>query len=243
MANTNNYAEQFSPDLLEILMQGTLTSPFITSNVKWVGARTFHFTQMSTTGFKNHSREGGWNKGKYTQTDVPFTCEHDRDIEFLVDKADVDETNATAKVENISKVFEQTQVAPETDALFFSKVAAKAQATDGYHSATKSTEWTKASTYSKLKTILSAGKLRRYKARGTLVAYVTSNIMDCLEQSTEFTRKIELTQIAEGGMGIETRVTEIDGCPVIEVIDDERFYDSFNFNPANGGFEPATGGA
>lgn len=64
MANTNNYAEQFSPDLLEILVQGTLTSPFITSNVKWVGARTFHFTQMSTTGFKNHSREGGWNKGK-----------------------------------------------------------------------------------------------------------------------------------------------------------------------------------
>ena len=170
MANTNNYAEQFSPDLLEILVQGTLTSPFITSNVKWVGARTFHFTQMSTSGFKNHNRNGGWNKGKYVQTDVPFTCEHDRDIEFLVDKADVDETNATAKVENISKVFEQTQVAPETDALFFSKVAAKAQATDGYHSSTKTSEWTKENAYSKLKTILSAGKLRRYKARGTLVA-------------------------------------------------------------------------
>lgn len=122
MANTNNYAEQFSPDLLEILVQGTLTSPFITSNVKWVGARTFHFTQMSTSGFKNHNRNGGWNKGKYTQTDVPFTCEHDRDIEFLVDKADVDETNSTARVENISKTFEQTQVAPETDALFFSRL-------------------------------------------------------------------------------------------------------------------------
>ncbi len=112
MANTNNYAEQFSPDLLEIIVQGTLTSPFITSNVKWVGARTFHFTQMSTSGFKNHNRNGGWNKGKYVQTDVPFTCEHDRDIEFLVDKADVDETNSTASVENISKTFEQTQVAP-----------------------------------------------------------------------------------------------------------------------------------
>ena len=65
--------------------------------------------------------------------------------------------------------------------------------------------------------------------------------MDCLEQSTEFTRKIELTQIAEDGIGIETRVTEIDGCPIIEVIDDERFYDNFNFNPDDGGFEPATG--
>ena len=195
MANTNNYAEQFSPDLLEILVQGTLTSPFITSNVKWVGARTFHFTQMSTSGFKNHNRNGGWNKGKYVQTDVPFTCEHDRDIEFLVDKADVDETNATAKVENISKVFEQTQVAPETDALFFSKVATKAQATDGYHSATKSTDWTKANAYSKLKTILSAGKLRRYKAKGTLVAYVTSHIMDCLNSQQSSLVRLSLHRL------------------------------------------------
>lgn len=242
MANTNNYAEQFSPDLLEILIQGTLTSPFITSNVKWLNAKTFHFTQMSTTGFKDHSRNGGWNTGEYLQTDKTFTCEHDRDIQFLVDKADVDETNATASVENISKVFEQTQVAPETDALFFSKVAQVAQNESGYSSSTAESDWTKETVFTKLKAILGAGKLRRYKARGTLVAYVTSHIMDCLEQSTDFTRKIELTQIAEGGMGIETRVTEIDGCPIIEVIDDERFYDSFNFNPANGGFEPATGG-
>lgn len=87
-----NYAEQWSPELLEILMQGTLTSPFVTSNVKWVGARTFHFTQMSVSGYKNHSRNGGWNRGSYAQTDVPYTVNHDRDVSFLVDKADVDET-------------------------------------------------------------------------------------------------------------------------------------------------------
>ena len=150
---------------------------------------------MSTSGFKNHNRNGGWNKGKYTQTDVPFTCEHDRDIEFLVDKADVDETNSTARVENISKTFEQTQVAPETDALFFSKVAAKAQATDGYHSSTKTSEWTKENAYSKLKTILSAGKLRRYKARGTLVAYVTSHIMDCLNSQQSSLARLSLHRL------------------------------------------------
>lgn len=115
-----NYAEQWSPELLEILMQGTLTSPFVTSNVRWLDAKTFHFTQMSTSGYKNHSREGGWNKGTYTQTDVPYTLTHDRDVEFMVDKADVDETNATASIQNISRVFEQTWVVPETDALFFS---------------------------------------------------------------------------------------------------------------------------
>lgn len=240
MANLN-YAEQWSPELLEILMQGTLTSPFITQNVRWLNAKTFHFTQMSTSGFKNHSRNGGWNKGEFNQTDVPFTVTHDRDVQFLVDKADVDETNATASVQNISRVFEQTQVVPETDALFFSKVAQTAKKTDGYNSETAVTDYTAENTFSKLKGFLGAGKLRRYKATGSLMMFVTSAIMDNLEMSKEFTRKIEMTQLAEGGLGIETRVTEIDGVPIVEVVDDERFYDEFNWEPAKGGFEPKTG--
>lgn len=233
-----NYAQTWNKDLLEILIQGTLTSPFVTSNVRWVGAKSFHFTQMSTSGYKNHDRKGGWNVGEYAQKDVPYTLTHDRDVEFLVDKADVDETNATASIHNISEVFEKTQVVPETDALFFSKIAQKAQKTEGYHSSTAASEYTKEKVYSKLKAILSKGKLRRYKAQGALIMYVTSAIMDALEQSTEFTRKIEMTQIAEGGMGIETRVTEIDGVPIMEVIDDERFYDAFDWEPENGGFQP-----
>lgn len=87
-----NYAEVWNPELLEIRIQETLSSPFITQNVRWLDAKTFHFTQMSTSGYKSHNRNGGWNTGKYVQTDVPFTLTHDRDVEFLVDKADVDET-------------------------------------------------------------------------------------------------------------------------------------------------------
>lgn len=233
-----NYAEQWSPELLEILMQGTLTSPFVTSNVRWLDAKTFHFTQMSTSGYKNHNRKGGWNTGTYDQKDIPFTLEHDRDVEFMVDKADVDETNATASIQNISRVFEQTWVVPETDALFFSKVAQAAQKTEGYHGATATATYTKAKVFGMLKDILAKGKLRRYKANGSLIMYVCSEIMDALEQSTEFTRKIEITQIAEGGMGIETRVTDIDGVPIMEVIDDERFYDAFDWEPEGGGFAP-----
>ena len=83
--------------------------------------------------------------------------------------------------------------------------------------------------------MLSAGKLRRYVGMGALIAYVNSTIMDLLEQSTDFTRKIEMTQIAEGGIGLETRITDIDGVTLIEVIDDERFYDKFDFTD---GFVP-----
>ena len=188
-----NYAEAWSPELLEILIQGTLTSPFVTDNVRWVGVKTFHFTQMSTTGFKNHSRKGGWNTGEYTQTDVPYTLAHDRDIAQM----------------NTGR------------SLVLSKVAQAAQGEEDYHSSTAAAGYTKAKVFGMLKDILSKGKLRRYKANGSLIMYVTSAIMDALEQSTEFTRKIEMTQIAEGGMGIETRVTDIDGVTVMEVIDDE----------------------
>ena len=187
---------------------------------------------------QNHNRKGGWNTGTYDQKDVPFTLEHDRDVEFMVDKADVDETNATASIQNISRVFEQTWVVPETDALFFSKVAQAAQKEEGYHGSTATSAYTKAKVFSMLKDILAKGKLRRYKANGSLIMYVRSEIMDALEQSTEFTRKIEMTQIAEGGMGIETRVTDIDGVPIMEVIDDERFYDAFDWEPEGGGFAP-----
>lgn len=233
-----NYAEVWSPDLLEIMEQESLTSPFVTTAVKWLDAKTFHFTQMSTSGYKSHNRNGGWNKGSFAQEDVPYTVSHDRDIEFLVDKADVDETNQTASIKNISKTFHKTQQVPEMDAYFFSKVATEAQKIEGYHSETAENTWTKENVFSKLKGMIGAGKLRRYVQKGALICYVRSFVMDLLEQSTDFTRKIEMTQIAEGGIGIETRVTDIDGVTIIEVIDDERFYDKFDFTD---GFMPVAG--
>lgn len=241
MPNTVNYAEVWQPELLEIVTQETLCTPFITQNVRWLDAKTFHFTQMAVSGFKTHSRNGGWNRGEFTQTDHPFIVTHDRDIEFLVDKADVDESNATASIQNIAKVFTRTQSAPEKDALFFSKVAATAEGLTGYHSETAAATITSANVFAHLKKCLASGKLRRYKAKGGLITYVTSAVMDALEQSTAFTRNIVVTQVADGGVGLETRVTDIDGVPVMEVIDDEVFYDAFNFTPEAGGFEPASG--
>lgn len=232
-----NYAESWSNELLEIRRQNSITSPFITQNVKWLNSKTFHFTLMGTSGYKNHSRAGGWNRGTYSQTDKTFTLTHDRDIEFLVDKADVDETNATASIQNISKVFEQTQASPETDALFFSKVTAQAKDSELYAN-TALGSYTKSNVFEKLKGMLKQGRLRAYKGNGSLIMYVNSTIMDLLEQSTAFTRKIEMTQISEGGIGLETRVTDIDGMTVMEVIDDDVFYDTFNFNGTNGGYEP-----
>lgn len=233
-----NYAEVWSPDLLEIMEQESLISPFVASNVKWLDAKTFHFTRMTTSGYKSHNRAGGWNKGLYEQFDHPFVVSHDRDISFLVDKGDVDETNKTASIKNVAKTFHKTQQVPESDAYFFSKVATEAKKINKYHSETAEKDWTKENVFEKLKSMLSAGKLRRYVKNGSLICYVRSFIMDLLEQSKDFTRKIEMTRIAEGGIGIETRMTEIDVVTLMEVIDDERFYDKFDFTD---GFVPIVG--
>lgn len=235
-----NYAEKWQEGLLDIIIQGTLCSPFVTTNVRWLDAKTFHFTQMSTAGFKNHSRNGGWNRGDYTQTDVPFTVQHDRDVEFLVDKADVDETNSTASIQNITSVFTKTQQVPETDATFFSKVAAIAKA-NSLNSATALSAYTVDNVYSKIKAAFGSPKMRRYKQMGGLICYVRSEIMDMLERSKELQKKIELTAVSSGGMSIETRITEVDGVTIMEVIDLDRFYDAFNFASADGGFVPVEG--
>ena len=83
MANTFNYAEKYSSDIIEIINQNALTSPFLTSNVEWTGAKTFHFTQMSVSGYKAHSRNGGWNSGTITQTDKTYEVTHDRDVKTV----------------------------------------------------------------------------------------------------------------------------------------------------------------
>lgn len=236
MPNSFNYAERWRSNLLDIYMQGTMISPFITTNVEWLSARTFHFTQMSTSGYGNHNRNGGWNKGVANQLNDSYTVKHDRDVQFLVDKADVDETNATGSIENISRVFTQTQAVPEANALFFSKVAKVAKAQSGYHSETAIGDYTVENVYGKLKGFIKSGKLHRYRAQGALIVYVSAEIMDLLERSKDFSRSINVTSIAEGGTGIETRITSIDGVPIMEVIDDEAFYDAFDFN--NDGFKP-----
>jgi hypothetical protein len=242
MANVINYAEKWVKELLLTIIQGTLCSPFVTNNVRWLDAKTFHFSQLTASGYKNHVRTGGWNRGSATMIDVPFTLYHDRDIEFMIDKADVDESNQVATIQAISQKFTELQANPEVDAEFYSKIYTVAKAAN-LAAATQANTYTTANVFSRLKAMIKVGNLRSYKSRGTLLGYISSDLMDLLERSTEFTRQIVMNTIADSGLAIQTRVTEIDGVPLFEVIDSERFYSGFDFADAAGGFVPAAGAA
>ena len=229
MPNVINYAEQWSDELLQIIDDGAYSSPFLTPNdrVKWLGAKTFHFTKMDVSGFKPHSRDGGYNRGSIVQEDKEFTLEHDRDIEFFVDVADVDESKQTANLQNVSRTFTQKHSAPETDARFFERVATAAIA-DGYYETM--TGFTAANTYSRLVKMFQRTELKKYRAMGGLIAYVSGEIMNNLENSTEVTKTLDIkTMSINEKQGIETRIAFINGVTIIEVVDDTRFYTSFDY--------------
>lgn len=239
MANVINYAEKWQKDLIKFIGQDILTAEHIVSNVKWLNAKTFHFTLNEVSGYQNHSRGGGWNRGDITQTDVPFTVAHDRDIEFFVDKADVDESNQTASANQITNTFMMTQSNPEIDAYFFSKVASETDAQITQDEAV-GTDITEVNVVKKIKSAIKP--LRRYGA-SNIRGYISSDVMELLELSEEFKKEIKVQVVnnngnTDGGQALETRVTHLDGVKLIEVYDQDRFYDSFDFSD---GFTPVAG--
>lgn len=239
MANTNNYAESFQREILDVNVQNLLTSPFLTENVKWLDAKTFHFTQMATSGFRNHDVGGAFKRGKYTQSDVPFTLQHDRNIEFLIDKREIDETNQTASIQNVATVFEKTQAVPETDARFFEVVAQKAIAANNYSTVAALTAYTKANVIEKIKAVIS--KVKRY--RNSLIVYVDTKVMDVLELALADKASIRWENISGIEHAIETRVATIDGVPVMEVYDTDRFATKFDYKDTeDGGYALAVDG-
>lgn len=226
MANTINYAEKYERELIDTYIDGSYAAPFITTNVKWLDAKTFHFTVLTTGGYKDHSLLGGWNRQNIQEVDKPYTVTQDRDVEFFLDKREVDESNQTATIQNVSLQFERTQAVPEKDAYFFSKIA-KVATDNGLKSSTAIADYTKANVLTKVKGVIA--NVRRYRNKG-LVLYVRPEIMDLLSLSTEIAHNMETTTIAANdGKAIQTRIVVIDGTPLIEVVDDDRFASEFEF--------------
>jgi len=75
-------------------------------------------------------------------------------------------------------------------------------------------------------------KVRKY-GPSNLIAYLSSEAMDALERSNEFTRNIN---VQNQGTAIETRVTSLDGVKLVEVWDVARFNTAHDFTE---GFTPA----
>ncbi|HEM6513494.1 hypothetical protein M5P42_04825 [Streptococcus suis] len=224
-----NYITKHEGKFEKRLMQGSLTAILETPKVNWLGARSFELPTISVTGYKAHTRSKGYNAGTVSNDKNVYTLGFDRDVEFFVDTADVDETNQEISAANISNTFISEHATPEVDAYRFSKIATNA-ITNGHYK--QEDDYSEVNVFSRLKAAILP--IRKYGA-SNIVVYVSSEIMDFLERSKDFTRSIATTS----PQGIDTRVTSIDGVQFIEVWDDARFKTQFDFTT---GFVKADGG-
>lgn len=225
MANVINYAEKYTAELDQVLQQQSLTGILETPSVNWLDAKTFHVPSINVSGYKPHSRNSGFNPGDVETTNEPYTLSFDRDIEFFVDRADVDESAQASSAANVTSTFMNEHALPEMDAYRFSKIATAAIGS-GH---TASVAITPANVYGILKAAILPR--RKYGAQN-IVLYVSSLVMDALERSTEFTRNIEASSTGS----LDSRVTSLDGVRIIEVWDQARFKTKFVFT---NGFVPA----
>lgn len=121
---TFNYVEKDGGLLDQKITAGLFTTSLGIPRVDLVnGGKSFTLRTVSTTGLKPHTRGKGYNEGTISDEKKVYTMGQDRDIEFYVDKQDVDETNQELAMGNISNVFITEHVQPEIDAYRFSKLA------------------------------------------------------------------------------------------------------------------------
>ena len=221
---TINYITKDNGLFDQKITQGLLTTILGIPQVNLVnGGKSFTLTTISTSGLKDHTRNKGFNSGSYGNDKDVYTMGQDRDVEFYIDKQDIDETDQDLAVANISNVFITEHVQPEIDAYRFSTLAREAK-----HRVEETIDEKNA--YSAIKAaILPARKF----GPQNLVCFVSTTVMDALERSKEFTRNITNQNV--GQTALESRVTSLDGVTLVEVWDDTRFKTNYDFSD---GYKP-----
>lgn len=113
MPTAYNYVTKDGGIFDQKIEQGLLTTILGVPDVQLVnGGRSFTLTTITTTGLKDHSRDKGFNTGSVQNEKKVYTMGQDRDVEFFIDRQDVDETNQDLAVANISKTFIEEHVQP-----------------------------------------------------------------------------------------------------------------------------------
>ena len=90
------YADIFSNYIVELYGQELKSVDLYNSNpsIQIVNGKQLKIPKISVGGYKDHTRGSlGFNTGTYSNDYEVKVLDHDRDIKFVIDPLDVDETN------------------------------------------------------------------------------------------------------------------------------------------------------
>lgn len=190
MPNTVNYVTSFEQELKQKYTRELLTADLTTQNVVFVGAKKIKIPFITVSGYKDHSRNGGFNRGTVENQFMEKELEFDRDVEFFVDAMDVDETKQALSAANITNTFEHEKAIPETDAYRLSKLYTDFNALG--ETATQD-ELTAATILEKFDTLMEEMDEAEVPEDGRIL-YVTPSIYTIFKQAEKITRMLEVTR-------------------------------------------------
>lgn len=227
------YAVTFSNVLKELYGQLLTSNDLFESNpdIQIVNAKDIKIPSLTVSGYKDHTRGGGFNAGTFTSDFETKTLTHDRDIEFAIDPMDIDETNLVVSIANIQNRFERTQAIPELDCFTYSKLYAEAVRVGA---TVDNTVLTTANILDKIDTDIAA-----FAEAGVplerLIMYATPGVQKIIKNA----EGIERTLSVDKSGAIDRRVYSIDDIRKIQSVPSSRFKTAYNFTD---GYAVATAG-
>ncbi len=223
-----SYAEKFERDLqTKYRREQTSDSLFRSNpNVKFINAQTIKLPSVTVSGYKDHNRENiGFNSGTITNEWEPKKLEHDRDIEFAIDPMDIDETNLTVEMANITNTFEEDQAIPEVDAYTYSKLYAEAVKNTSNKAIVTTDVLTKANILEWFDTQMSKMDDEGVPAEGREMR-LTSEMYKLFKEAEGISRNIDISK--KGGNDVNRNIHSIDDVKIITV-PSARFMTKYNF--------------
>lgn len=222
MANTINYATRFERDLKQKYKRESLTADLTTEKITFVNAKTVKIPYLELGGFKDHTRNGGFNRQNVKNDYMTKTLSHDRDVEFFVDTEDVDESNLAVAAANLTNTFEEEHAIPEEDCYRISKLYSDYT---GLGKTADTTELTVKNILSKYDDYMEAMDEAEVPEEGRIL-YATPAVEKLLKNAEDVKRVFSLN--AGNGNGFMRAVRSLDDVK-IKKLPSSRMKTAYNF--------------
>ncbi len=208
-----NYASEYAGSLAQaypyVLNFGALYNTENDSRYRWVNAKTIEIPSITTTGRVDGDRDTiEQAKRNYDNAWEMKTLSHHRKWSTLVHPMDIDETNMTASISNITQVYNEEQKFPEMDAYTVSELYRLW--VEGGNTPDR-TELTKENVLSVFDSMMENMDEARVPAKGRIL-YVTPSVKTLIKNASEITRTVN-----NGDSGLERGIADIDSVEIVAV--------------------------
>ena len=229
--NSIESAIRYSDELDRVFEQKSATGFFADNSLatKFVGAKTVIIPDIDFQGLADYDRDTGFSRGAISVSNTSYTMTMDRARSLQIDREDMDESGIASLAGRILGEYVRTKVVPECDAYVISKLAGLAAT----RSNLKSGDVTKP--FETLCDLINeVQSVAGYDEE--LVAFLDSGMYAALQNSTEISRMITVSDFKQGDINL--KVKSINGVALIPVVS-ERMKTSYVFNNSGlGGFKP-----